>query len=220
MKVKKSYNQFAGEYHNYVYENSNFWNKWLEYPHTVNFLNKLDLKDKTVLDLGCGSGRYTKELVRLKSEVFGIDVSENLITIAKKDLPNVDFRVGSVDKLPYSNSSFDFVFSGLVIDYFPDLKKAFAEVSRVIKEDGSFVFTGHVPYSFLTTKVKGTTPQSFLLGNYFKEGKYEREWASLNLKQFQYHHTFQTLVNALVQNDLYIVNYLDMKPDNNSKKVV
>lgn len=216
--MKTSYDQFAGSYHNYMDDSHNFWNKWLEYPHTIRFLNSQDLKDKNVLDLGCGSGRYTKEFVRLGAKVSGIDKSEKLIEIAERELPNVEFKVGSVEKLPYQNSSFDYVFSGLVIDYLPDLKKAFSEVCRVLKPGGSFLFSGHVPYSFLTTKVKGTEPQAFLLGNYFEEGKFEREWAPLNLKQIQYHHTFQTLVGALVQNNLYITEYLDMKPDEEAER--
>lgn len=218
LKVKTLYNQFAKGYHDYVDSPTNFWNKWLEYPHTIRFLNNQDLKDKTVLDLGCGSGRYTKELVRLGAKVEGIDKSDKLIKIAKTELPQVNFNVGSVEKLPYLDSTFDYVFSGLVIDYFPNLKKTFAEISRVLKDGGSFLLSGHVPYSFLTTKVKGTDPQTFLLGNYFNEGEVEREWASLDLKQIQYHHTFQTLVSSLVQNNLYIVEYLDMKPDDEAEK--
>lgn len=216
-KLKTSYDEFASGYHNYMNDDTNFWNKWLEYPHTVRLLNKQNLKDKAVLDLGCGSGRYTKELVRLGAKVSGIDKSKNLIEIAKIELPSAEFQVGTVEKLPYLDSIFDYVFSGLVIDYFPDLKEAFTEVSRVLKGNGSFIFSGHVPYSFLTTKVKGTSPQQFLLGNYFDEGKFEREWASLNLKQNQYHHTFQSLVEALVQNNLYITEYHDMKPDEVAK---
>ncbi len=218
LKLKTLYNQFAKGYHDYVDDPSNFWNKWLEYPHTIRLLNNQAFKGKVVLDLGCGSGRYTKELVRLGAKVSGIDKSDKLIKIAESQLPDVEFNVGSVENLPYQGSSFDYVFSGLVIDYFPNLNETFAEVSRVLKDNGSFLFSGHIPYTFLTTKVKGTDPQTFLLGNYFNEGKFEREWASLNLKQIQYHHTFQTLVSALTQNNLYIVEYLDMKPDPESEK--
>ena len=94
--MKTSYDQFAGSYHNYMDDSHNFWNKWLEYPHTIRFLNSQDLKDKNVLDLGCGSGRYTKEFVRLGAKVSGIDKSEKLIEIAERELPNVKIQVSTM----------------------------------------------------------------------------------------------------------------------------
>ncbi len=57
---------------------------------------------KRVLDVCCGSGHVTKELVKRGYQVTGMDASAGLISIARREMPDVDWRVGDVRKLGIS----------------------------------------------------------------------------------------------------------------------
>lgn len=102
-----------------------------------------DLKRMKVLDLGCGTGRITASLSKYFDHVDGIDISSNMIGIAKKDhsnAENLNFHLGNgVDLSNFLEKSFDFVFSYLVFQHIP--KKSIVlnyleEIYRVLKKEG------------------------------------------------------------------------------------
>jgi ubiquinone/menaquinone biosynthesis C-methylase UbiE len=98
-----------------------------------------------VLDVGCGTGSLTI-LARIAAadggEAAGIDIAPKMISIAqgKADRAglDIDFRVASVDSLPYPDSSFDVVTSTLMFHHLPVEIKArgLREIHRVLKADG------------------------------------------------------------------------------------
>ena len=70
-------------------------------------INTLIKKDYKLLDIGCGTGKRTKEL-KLKlslSEVYGCDISPNMINIAKRNIENVIFQ--DMSNLTYDDKEFD-----------------------------------------------------------------------------------------------------------------
>jgi Methylase involved in ubiquinone/menaquinone biosynthesis len=100
-----------------------------------------------ILDLGCGSGNLTltaKRYVGTSGSVHGIDASPEMIEVARKKAERSKaeaiFEVGLIEKLPYSDTTFDVVISRLVIHHLPDdlKRRAFAEVFRVLKPGGLF----------------------------------------------------------------------------------
>jgi demethylmenaquinone methyltransferase/2-methoxy-6-polyprenyl-1,4-benzoquinol methylase/phosphoethanolamine N-methyltransferase len=98
-----------------------------------------------VLDVGCGTGDLTL-LAKTRSgsagQVCGIDPSPEMIGVARRKAArqkaDVDFRVGVIERLPYSDGSFDVVLSSLMMHHLPaDLKPlALAEIRRVLKPGG------------------------------------------------------------------------------------
>ena len=62
-----------------------------------------------VLDLGCGTGRL------IEFANFGVDVSSNMLEVAKNKFPKKEFREASVSSIPFENDFFDFIFSFHVI---------------------------------------------------------------------------------------------------------
>jgi ubiquinone/menaquinone biosynthesis C-methylase UbiE len=105
-----------------------------------------DLNEKTVISLGCGSG---EDCAYLKSQgvkkVVGVDISEKLIQIAKDSYPNCDFKVMDMERLNFSDQSFDFAYSSLAIHYIEDWHQVFKEVYRVLKPDSFFLFSCNHP---------------------------------------------------------------------------
>lgn len=65
-------------------------------PGILKILDHRGINDGLVVDLGCGSGLWARELVDAGYRVFGIDVSEAMIEIARRRTPEAEFRVGSL----------------------------------------------------------------------------------------------------------------------------
>ena len=105
--------------------------------------NKLEpFKNKKILEIGCGIGRITEFLADNFAEVFGIDISEEMIESGKKRLANKNnVRLAATDGLtfPFPDSIFDLVFSFIVFQHMPDIatiRKNVEEIARVLKSGG------------------------------------------------------------------------------------
>ena len=101
------------------------------------------IKNKSVLDMGCGSGRFTIALAQLGAQmVTGIDLGKTGISVGRKiseklNLKNIKFLEGNVTSLPFENDSFDFVFSKGVLHHTGNLNKGLDEYHRVLKKGGN-----------------------------------------------------------------------------------
>lgn len=122
-----------------------------------------DVRGKTVLEYGCGDGRNTLLLARRGAKVTAVDISPELIDIARRRLrennvvANVDFIVGSAHDLPLPDNSIDVVF-GMAILHHLDLKSSQREVRRVLRSGGRAVFKEPVRNSKLMRFLRGLIP--------------------------------------------------------------
>ncbi len=66
------------------------------FPGILEILEQNEIRQGLVVDLGCGSGLSAQEFVKAHYRVFGIDISESLIDIARRRVPNAEFQVGSL----------------------------------------------------------------------------------------------------------------------------
>ena len=107
-----------------------------------------------VLDVGCGTGNLTmtaKATAGSGGAVYGIDASPEMIDLARKKAQraglDVTFDVGLIEKLPFSDGTFDVVLNRLVIHHLPDdlKRQAFAEIFRVLKPGGHFLVADFTP---------------------------------------------------------------------------
>lgn len=109
----------------------------------VNFLKPL-LKDRTVLDLGCGTGRFVSDFAPITKKYYGIELSDGQLALAQikaKKFSNVELINGSAGELPMAANSMDFVFASWVIGSIHDIqlrKKITEEVCRVLRKNGDF----------------------------------------------------------------------------------
>src|SRR5215208_3714061 len=65
-------------------------------PGVLEILDRSKIRDGLVVDLGCGSGLWAKELVKARYQVLGFDISGAMIDIARKRVPDAEFRIGSL----------------------------------------------------------------------------------------------------------------------------
>jgi ubiquinone/menaquinone biosynthesis C-methylase UbiE len=120
----------------------------------VSYANRLirDLQipeNPAVLDVGCGTGISTFELVKKiqgEGKFYGIDISPKMIYSAKAKAESlcytcVEFRKGDAEQLDFPDSSFDLVISNQAFHWFPDKEKALKEMFRVLKHGGQVALT-------------------------------------------------------------------------------
>ena len=95
-----------------------------------------------VLELGCGTGYFTRELARLGADVIAVDVSPELLEIAKANcsMPNVRYEIQDASALSYSSAVFDSVVGSSVLHHL-EIKEALQEIYRVLKAGGAIYFT-------------------------------------------------------------------------------
>jgi SAM-dependent methyltransferase len=88
-------------------------------------------KGTAVLDIGCGSGIFCEMATELGAQVSGLDASESLLEIARKRVPDGDFRTGEMEELPYPNRAFDVVTGFSSFQFAANPVAALQEASRV-----------------------------------------------------------------------------------------
>ncbi|MET9275489.1 class I SAM-dependent methyltransferase [Kribbella sp. NPDC003557] len=99
-----------------------------------------------VLDVGCGPGRTTGLLAGRDLRVVGIDLSPGMIGVARRDHPDLDFRVGSMTALDLPDGSVSGIVSWWSIIHLPRdvVPQAFAEFHRVLAPGGVLLIGFHV----------------------------------------------------------------------------
>ncbi len=88
----------------------------------------------SVLEIGCGTGIDLRKFDD-SFEIHGVDLNEHALELAKKNIPNGKFYKEDIVKLPFEDSSIDFVFTHKLLNYLDDdtLDKGVSEMFRVAK---------------------------------------------------------------------------------------
>jgi ubiquinone/menaquinone biosynthesis C-methylase UbiE len=92
-----------------------------------------------LLDVGCGSGLFSSLVHARGTDVTGIDATGELIAEAKKRDAAINFLTGEMEELPFDDKSFDFVCGFNSYQYAANVKNAFLESKRVLKDDGKLI---------------------------------------------------------------------------------
>ena len=132
----KQYNKFAEEF--------NGLHKGLDKVTNLSYYSYFDenLKNKTLLDLGCGEGVDIKYFDKLGANSYGIDSSEKMVEISNKkyEKSNNKIRLGYFENIPFKDNTFDVVCSKYSIQTSENIEPIYREVKRVLKKNGEFIF--------------------------------------------------------------------------------
>ncbi len=136
---KKTGESFAYEW-KYIYRENDFEKQ--NFFHFLSpFVKEADLSGKQTLDIGCGSGRFTKWAALSGAEMaIGSDLGES-VTVAyemTKDLPNACIIQADIYAMPFRNA-FDFAYSIGVLHHLPEPKQGFLALPKVLKPGGRFL---------------------------------------------------------------------------------
>jgi SAM-dependent methyltransferase len=122
------------------------WVAWARAPghdtywqfHRDRFLQLLPPPPGPVLDLGCGEGRFPRDLKARGYQVVGVDASPTLIEHARAADPAGDYRVADAASVPFADASVPLVTAMLSLHDMDDMEGAVAEAVRVLAPGGRF----------------------------------------------------------------------------------
>jgi len=115
-------------------------NEWKDRRHemVLRFLSSVDANRPRILDIGCGPGRYTNQLVRF-GDVTGIDLSEEAIGKARERFPHITFIAGNLYEYSFPTEHFDIVVAQEVIDHVEDSVTFVERAANVLKPGGYLI---------------------------------------------------------------------------------
>ena len=122
----------------------------------------------TVVDLGSGAGIdvfIASQHVGTTGNVIGVDMTEQMILRARENalnlgIANVEFRLGDIEHMPIDPETVDLIMSNCVINLVPDKLRAFTEMYRVLKKNGSFIISDMVTTGIMPLEMKNN-PESW-----------------------------------------------------------
>lgn len=198
------YSDFSRDYDQVIQNNA--YNAHYERPSLQRLFP--ELSGKRVLDIGCGSGLHSEYLLSQGATVTGIDASEEMILLYKERLASKANSYVHDLNLPLNNekdNSYDLVIAPLVIHYIEDLDKLFMEVSRVLKEDGEFIFSTHHPFVDFADSNSG---------NYFERELLVQDWDTVGkpVKVSFYRRSLSELFGALKRAKFVVLDFSEGEP--------
>lgn len=134
MSIREAYSDWAATY-------DLDRNLTRDLDHTVSTNVLANFRCRSVLELGCGTGKNTRLLAQIAERVHSLDFAPEMIEKAKNKLPavNVDYEVADITQpWPCRDSSHDLVVSNLVLEHVRDLHVVFSEAFRVLVPGGQF----------------------------------------------------------------------------------
>jgi len=157
----------------------------------------LELKaHETLLDIGCGTGFWTRQLSRVCRFAVGIDVQVSQISQIRGDDSKRHMRVAAeAEKLPFFAKSFDKVVSICALEHFQSDTQAISEMYRVMKDDGLLVMT----VDSLTHPAVDHAYREFHRKKYFVNHYYDLETVQLRLEEAGFElQKHQFIINSAV----------------------
>jgi 2-polyprenyl-3-methyl-5-hydroxy-6-metoxy-1,4-benzoquinol methylase len=108
-------------------------------PIVFDFLG--EVSSLCILDVGCGAGMYTLEIVRKGSIAVALDVRIDFIEFLKESEPKLHVVLADAQYLPFRNGAFDKILCSEVLEHLEDDTKGIDEIARCSKQGGSTIFS-------------------------------------------------------------------------------
>lgn len=143
MSTEINYDDFAQDYS--AENETSLLNAYYERPAMLELAG--EVAGRRILDIGCGAGPLTEQLLLRGAHVSGFDASAAMIDIARERLGvYADLKIARLgETLPYPDDSFDDAVASLVFHYLPDWSFALAEVRRILKPGGRLILSVNHP---------------------------------------------------------------------------
>lgn len=157
------------------------WVAWARTPghdsywrfHRDQFLKILPPPPGLTLDLGCGEGRFPRDLKERGYDVIGVDASPTLIEHAKAADPKGDYRVADAAELPLADASVQLVTALLSLHDMDNMEGAVREASRVLMSGGHLCAAVVHPMNSAGKFASSTPDAPFIIReSYFEQRRY------------------------------------------------
>ena len=153
----------------------------------ISLMDSGELIDKKVLDLGCGTGRFSRLFLSMRAQVVGVDVSREMLFQARKQRSAESYIEGNALSLPFEENAFDLAISINVLNHLSSFEKAIGEICRVSKKVVLGLPNRHslllLAYPYRILKGWGTEYSGFTVKEYDNDfGPYSRYFSFGELK--------------------------------------
>jgi SAM-dependent methyltransferase len=179
-----------------------------------------DLKEKTILDLGCGYGENEIYFKNKKAKyVLGTDISTHMIEIANKNTQEgIEYKIIPMEEIEKINKKFDLVVSSLAFHYIENFDKLIKDIYNLLNENGYLIFSQEHPITSciiydnnLESKhIDINNKRYTLIKDYNREGMRIHHWNNCDVKK--YYRNISTIINTLVKNNFVIEELNECKP--------
>ena len=142
VNTQTAYSYWAGSY-----DTDRNYTRDLDAEVTLDRLGRL--RPRSVLELGCGTGKNTQLLARIGQAVQALDFSAEMLAVAKAKVTaeNVQFtQTDLTRRWPAADESVDLIACNLVLEHIEDLRHIFAEAQRTLATNGRFFICELHPY--------------------------------------------------------------------------
>ena len=208
---------FFGEYRKLREREVNA-NNLFELPTLFSLLP--DLEGKKVLDLGCGSGeRCIDYLKKGAALVTGVDISEKMLAVAEAENndPRITYLKMPMEEIGSIDDEFDVVISSLAFHYVEDFGGVVANVYRLLRDGGIFLFSQEHPLATCYsgkgdrwTRDENGKKLYANIADYCVERRNDSTWFVEGVQR--YHRMFSTIVNTLCDTGFRILKMAEPYP--------
>jgi SAM-dependent methyltransferase len=200
--ARDEYDRIASVYGSIA--DDNLANAGFERPELRSMLPAVAGKD--VLDAGCAAGSHSEWLAEQGARVVAVDISPRMVQLARGRLGDrADVRVhdlaAPLDFL--DDDSMDVVVSSLTIHYLTELLPTFREFNRILRPDGSFVFSTHHPF---------IDWQWFDLPSYYTTARVTDHWPRFDATLSFRRRTVEEILRAVFEAGFVVRQYREPKP--------
>ncbi|MGH7550763.1 MAG: class I SAM-dependent methyltransferase [Gemmatimonadota bacterium] len=168
-----------------------------------------EVRDRRVLELGCGAAQWSIALARLGAHPVGLDNSGRQLGHASRLMARagVEFPLvqASAEETPLADETFDVVFCDHGAMSFADPVRVVPECSRLLRPGGLLAFTNESPLSFLCSS-EGRPHVARLQRDYFGMRRWETE------KHVEYHLGYGDWIRLFRQHRLIIEDLIELRP--------
>lgn len=188
-------------------DSGDFFRQHLLNPALLELLG--DVKGKTILDAGCGTGYLSRMLAARGAKMTGVEPAESMFNYAvfkEKENPLGIIYLQEDLSEYHSKEKFDVVVSNMVLMDIPDYETAMRNCINVIKPSGTFIFSISHP-CFEDIGDEWEKHQQVFVKEYLQEYEVERYHA------YSFHRPLSTYINLLVESDCEIVKMVEPKLD-------
>jgi SAM-dependent methyltransferase len=138
------------------------------------------------LDAACGTGRFAEFLAQRGHRVIGVDSSPDMLAHARRRVPEGEFHLAELDRLPLADDSVDVIVCALALVHVPHLHPVLAEFARVLRPGGDLVISD-LHHELVTRgsviKARGPAGEPCIVATYrHRVGGYLRAALSLGLQ--------------------------------------
>jgi len=211
LKRKTSnWDKVAENYDSLVGDSGDFNHKTYINPVVLEILG--NVKNKNILDLACGQGYFSKILADKGARVAGVDISENLISIAKEkfESPNIQFLVRDGSNLEgIKDNQFEAVVCNMSFHDIKNVAETIDEIARVIQISGKLIFSIPHPWTHMGKSVKENRNYYLRLEKYKSELEIPNKlYGKEGIVSF--HRSLEFYVNKLTQHKFEITNFVEI----------